>query len=186
MRQKVLALSLIALVLAGGFVLSARPTAAQGTTLRVVVPGGTVSGAQGFDVQVRVEGATNLGAFEFDVVYDPQVISLERFTPSRLLGTPANCDPNATRCVLSLGPLSPGNGRKSVGAYTYGTGAGPTGNGTLVTLRFTPIKPGSSQIQLEKALVTDTDANPTVPTTVGGSVTVGSASYHFWLPVLRR
>lgn len=186
MHRKALILFLLALLLAGGMAWSASPAVAQGTVLRVVAPGGTLDGARGFNVQVNVEGAANLGAYEFDVVYNPQVVGLESATPSRFLGVTANCNPNVARCVLSLGPLTPAAGRKSVGAYTYGTGNGPSGNGTLVTLRFTPVKAGSSPIQLEKALVTDTAANPMVPTTVGSSVTVGSPAFRFWLPVLRR
>ncbi|HBY99091.1 MAG: cohesin domain-containing protein [Ardenticatenaceae bacterium] len=186
MRKNALVLTLFVLVLAGGLVLGAHPTAAEGTTLRLIAPGGTISGAGAFNVQVRVEGATNLGAYEFDVVYNPQVVALENAVPSNFLGATVNCNPNVARCVLTLGPLAPADGRKSVGAYTYGTGSGPSGNGTLVTLRFSPVSPGSSQIQLDKALITDTAANPTIPATEGTAVTVGSASYHFWLPVLRH
>lgn len=186
MRWNTLALLVMGVLLVGAALVQTRPLAANGPTLRLIAPNGALSGSQPFDVQVQAEGVTDLAAFEFDVVYDANVISLTDITVNSFLGASSGCNADAQRCAAPLGPLAVSNGRKSVGGYTYGTGAGASGTGIVATLRFAPVASGTTSISLANPLVTNTQATPSTPTTQGDTVTIGQAAYRLYLPLLGR
>jgi len=171
---------LVILIACGFFSLMAVGTAAQSppssAALRVVVPTGPVRVGQAFDVEVAIDDANDLGAFEVDILWDSDVVSLTGASLLTFLGAPESCDPTAVRCAVSLGPAYLGTDRARVGAYSYGTGAGPAGSGGLTRLHFMALTAGESPLTLSDPLVVDTQVNIITATVSGGSITVTNAT----------
>jgi len=144
--------------------------------LRVVAPGAPVGVGQSFDVEVAVDNASDLGAFEVDITWNSQVLTLTGTTLLAFLGAPENCDPMAGRCAVRLGPAYLAADEARIGAYSYGTGPGATGNGVLTRLHFTTLGTGTSPLTLTDPLVVDTAVNVLATNLSGGSVTVVEAT----------
>lgn len=136
------------------------------------------------DVQVTIANTVNLAAFEFDLYFDREIVQLVSVTLNPLLGQTANCNAAATRCAIGLGPLVQGE-ITSLGAYSYGTGAGASGNGVLAVLHFQPLDTtgGTTQLRLSNALVTAVDATSSIPIVQDATLTVPT---QLFLPVVRK
>jgi len=77
-----------------------------GPTLSLVAPPGPQSANAPIDVLVVVTGTVDLSAFEFDLVLDRSLLEVSDLSIEPLLGGTVNCDPDTSRCALSLGPLA--------------------------------------------------------------------------------
>lgn len=112
------------------------------------------------DIPLTIISATNLGALEFDLVYDPALVTVSGLTIEPFLGQTAVCDANTIRCAVALGPLDQVSGTTSLGATTYGSGPGATGDGALLTLHLQPTgATGTTPLLLTNVLVTDITGN---------------------------
>lgn len=135
-----------------------------------------------FDVEVMVTGATNLGAFQFDLAYDKSRLIVTGMTLGSLLGQVSDCDYHTARCARALGLVDIPEGVK-VGAVSYGSGPGFSGDGLLAVLHLKSLgKPGIGSLQMQNALATDTAANSTLPNTQGTTVIIGPAKVY--LPLI--
>ncbi|HEY0603563.1 MAG TPA: hypothetical protein VGD58_11665, partial [Herpetosiphonaceae bacterium] len=105
------------------------------------------------DVEVRVTGAINLAGFEFDLGYNAALVQVTGMTLAPFIGTTTSCDATTTRCAIALGPRTSAQGT-SVGAYSYGTGVGTTGDGVLAILHLQPAGvSGTTVLHLSNALI---------------------------------
>ncbi|HYN88808.1 MAG TPA: hypothetical protein VER55_09770 [Ardenticatenaceae bacterium] len=165
-----LALLVALLVTVGGLARAMARARADGPTLELVAPSGPQPATQPFDVEVWIRGASDLGAFEFDLESDRSRLRLTGLSLREFLGATEGCDPDVARCALALGPSDEGSAT-SVGAFSFGTGAGATGDGLLALLHFEPTgTSGTFALHLARALLTDTSANVTTPATRDATV----------------
>jgi hypothetical protein len=169
---------------------------ATSPTLVLTVPSTPQSPDHIIDVQVSISGGSNLAAFEFALEYDRSLVHVTGMTPGNFLGTSASCVPNTTRCTVVLGPIDQ-NGRTSVGAYSYGTGPGATGDGVLAVLHLQPTgATGSALLHIVDALVVDVGATPLTPATQDATLVLAAPTasptpteppvYKRYLPLIRR
>lgn len=101
-------------------------------------------------VDVRVQDVDDLAAFQFDVVFDPAVLQVQDVTLGAFLGS-------GGRSTSPLGPTVDNTaGRVSFGAFSYGTGTGADGSGTLATITFAPQDTGTASLAFENAQLRDT------------------------------
>lgn len=167
---------LIALV-AGAVTASQSPLqAAQvpAPTLRLVAPPGAQSPTAPTHVQVQVENGQDLSGFEFDLIYDPDLVEVVGLSAGSFLGAGGDCDPNNTRCAVTLGPVTQSYGT-SLGGSSYGGGSGASGNGLLATIHLQPTgRSGSTSLQLANPLLAT--ANPALavtPLTIPATLNLG-------------
>ncbi|MBM4448808.1 MAG: hypothetical protein FJ015_06210 [Chloroflexi bacterium] len=98
-----------------------------------------------------------LGAYEFDLVYDPNYLEVISVNDAGKLD-------DTGRTVNALGPnINNPAGRTAFGAYSYYAGtpqpAGPSGTVVLATVTLRAKKVGVTTLNLQNALLTDTQAN---------------------------
>jgi hypothetical protein len=115
-----------------------------------------------------------LGAYEFDLVYNKNYLEVNSVSDTGELSS-------TNRTVSALGPNidNPG-GRTTFGAYSYPPQdvAGPSNTVVLATVTLTGTHAGVTTLNLENALLTDTQANAwpdggtRVLTTQGGTIKV--------------
>lgn len=179
-RRWVLAALLLALLWTA---ISSRSDAQSAATVRVVGPTATVPVGQPFVVTIAIENAANLGAFEFAYQFDPAVATATAndIQLGSLLGSSGR---TTGQLRLASAPGLPGT--PLFGAYSYGTGAGPNGNGVLATVAMAAAAPGVSQLRLTGLKVTNAQGVEYVVSSVDGSVTVVAATRLIYLPLLRR
>ena len=154
--------TMIALCTIGAILLLAAgssPLRAQTGTVTVRVDPATraapVNGT--FTVQIVADNAQDLGAYEFDLVYDPNCLEVISVSDAGELD-------NGVRTVSELGPnIDNPNGRTGFGAYSYYEGTpqpgGPSGTVVLATVTLWAKRAGVTTLNLENALLTDTQAN---------------------------
>jgi hypothetical protein len=163
--------------------ISSRGDAQSAATVRVVGPTATVPVGQPFVVTIAIENAANLGAFEFAYQFDPAVATATAndIQLGSLLGSSGR---TTGQLRLASAPGQPGT--PLYGAYSYGAGAGPNGNGVLATVAMTAAGPGVSQLRLTGLKVTNAQGDEYSVSSTAGSVTVGNAARLIYLPLLRR
>jgi hypothetical protein len=97
-----------------------------------------------------------LGAYEFDLVYEPNYLEVLPVHNAGGLGSTG-------RTVNELGPVDVAVNRKAFGAYSYDGGppppAGPGDTVVLATVTLRAKRVGTTTLNLENALLTDTQAN---------------------------
>jgi hypothetical protein len=121
-----------------------------------------------FTVNVMVDGAVNLGAFQFDVIFDPAVVTVTNVELGLFLGSTG-------RTARSIGPgIDNVAGTVTFGAFSFGSNAGPEGAGLLAAVTFTAVGSGTSALNLQKVVVTDTMGNAQAVSVEGGTVTVAA------------
>ncbi len=159
-------------------------TQAVTPTLSLVAPAAPQPANSPIDIQVAISNTTNLGAFELDLVYDRALLQVSGITLTSFLGQMSGCNPSAARCAVALGPLDQSSGATALGAYSYGTGAGPNNDGVLAMIRLTPKGiPGTVALRIANALVTDIAGSPLAPTTQDATLVL-SATQQLFLPVI--
>jgi len=110
----------------------------------------------------------DLGAFQFDMAYDPAVVTVTGVALGPFLGSTG-------RTAQSLGSdIDNTVGSITFAAFSFGGKAGPQGMGVLAIVTLTAVGPGTSALNLQGVVVTDTLANA-LPTSVqGGTVAVSA------------
>ncbi len=124
----------------------------------------TVAGGGGFAFNIRVKAASNLQKVSLMVRYDPAVAEFDR----GLEGVIMRGDGTATAFTA----VKAGPGMVRVELARLGSSRGATGNGPVASLRFNPVAPGRTMIELVEARA-ETPTGATIPvTTAGADVTV--------------
>lgn len=125
---------------------------AQEPTVRLEVPSlDEQVGEAPFPVDVVVEDVADLGAFEFRLAYDESVLRYLEWAEGPFLGS-------SGRTVECLDPrLAPGS--VHILCVTLGQEPpGPDGSGTLATVTFELLGPGTSPLRFEALTLAEPDA----------------------------
>ena len=183
--HKLLFLALLVIV-SGFLAVTARQGHAAAPTAvlaRVVGPSGPVQVGAQFVVTIQIEGATNLGAFEFEFGANPAIATTT--VADIHLGTFLGSTGRTTgELRLASSPSAPV--RPLYAAYSYGTPAGPSGNGPLVTIVMQATGPGTSSLDVVQLKVTDVSGVEVPATSISGSVQVQGSTRPLYLPLIRR
>jgi len=125
-----------------------------------------VAPGQTFSANVMADGATDLGAFQFDILYDPAVVNVTAIELGAFLGS-------TSRTAQPLGAsIDNAAGTVAFAAFSFGSSAGPEGTGLLATITLTAVGPGTSALNLQNVLVTDTTARVQPTSVSSGRVMV--------------
>lgn len=140
-------------------------------TVQVVVPSaaGSVASGNPFTVTIDVKNVGQTFYAAFDVIYDETVIQFVDATEGGFLNRDGA---DGTFFDASLENGQPG--RLAVGMTRVGPAGTVSGSGTLLTLTFKGITPGTSAIGFSdpKALRNDANADVEVKSWVDGEITV--------------
>jgi hypothetical protein len=140
----------------------------EGPTVSLRPAENHVEAGETFVVEVLVEGASDLGAFEFKLSFPPDIVHAQGVDVGEFLGSTG-------RPVTVLGPsLDNESGTVSLGTFTFGDAAGPTGVGTLATVTFQAVGQGSGSLDLRDVQLIDTAAHTLATSAVDGGITVGT------------
>jgi hypothetical protein len=141
-----------------------------------------------FAFNVVVDNVTDLGGYQFTVTFDPGVVHVQNVTLGPFLASTG-------RTVGALGPhIDNAAGSFTFGGYSFGSGAGPNGTGTVAEVTLQAMWGGSSALTFSGVQLTNTQAIVLGPLTiVPGSVTVVGPTATptptrswIYLPVLRK
>jgi len=139
-------------------------------TVRISPSAVTANASSPFSFDVAIENANNLGAFQFDVTYPTGLAGNDPAHPA--CATLGPFLGSTGRSVTPVGPTC-GSGIVTYGAYSVGSGAGPTGNGVLATIH---LKAGSSTgngtLRLQNVRLTDPAGTVQCVQTQTGTITV--------------
>ena len=126
--------------------------------------------SQAITLSIDISNVVDLGGFEFTLSFDPAVVQASTATLGDFLASTG-------RSVSAL-PVQVDNinGTLTFGAFSFGTGAGPSGAGTLAQVVFTPRAVGTTTLTLQKVQVTNTSGNVFNITTRDGQLTISDCS----------
>ena len=146
------------------------PTSTPGAVVMSInPPTQSVAAGNTFTVAVDVAGVVNLASYEFNVAFDDTLLDFVSVTNGTFLSSTG-------RSALCPGAITSA-GSVRFGCVTFGTSIpGVSGSGTLATLTFTAVLPGTSELALPFASLSDPLAFDIVVSTVGGSVTITTAA----------
>ncbi len=145
---------------------------APGTRVRIEPADSVVSLNETFVVQVIIEEAGDLGAFQFDLTYDSSILEVTEAVLGDFLGSTG-------RSVAPIGPeVNDAQGRVTLGAFSFGSGPGPSGTGVLAAITCIAQGEGSTALGLQQVRVLDTAPSPGVQwaTVEDGQVMVRGAA----------
>ena len=146
-------------------------SAEAGTTVRISPLTQTANVGDTVTIEVWVDDVTNLGGYQFTVNFDPNVLHATGSSDGGFLGSTG-------RTVSTLTPdIDNDAGTITVGAFTLGSGDGPSGSGKLATVTFSAVGGGTSALSLSNVQLTHPDGSSiTVDTLTNGSVDVTGAT----------
>lgn len=150
---------------------SAAQPAAGTASLGLTGPASAVPQGQSFAIPLdATQLADALSAFQVDVSFDPAILAFNGVTPGPLLATTG-------RAVVCPPAEQTAAGRVRFACASAGDGAGPTATGTLATLSFSALRPGSSPLALEAVQLVDGARPPALfsVSSQNASVTVSAA-----------
>jgi len=153
------------------------PSSAGGGSLPTLMPEGAmprvtllpsssfVGTGQSVQVLVQIDGGQDVGSVPFQVQFDGRLLQFERaFLGDYLSRTGASP-------LLLAAPLQEGN-EIAVGISKPGSGAGGSGSGTLLTLEFRAIGPGTSPLKFSQEKLLDSRSREVPAQFVSSQVTV--------------
>jgi hypothetical protein len=140
-----------------------------GTRVRIEPADLVASSNETFVVQVVIEEANDLGAFQFNLVYDPSVLQVTEAALGDFLESTGNS-------AVIMGPeINNAEGRATLGAISFGSAAGPSGEGVLAIITCIAQEEGSTALALREVQVLGTAASVQGATVEDGQVVVRSA-----------
>jgi len=154
-------------------------------TISLVVPNEPVPADTPLEVDIWISDADGVGAFELKLEYDRALVEITEVMDGSFFGSVTGCNPGVQRCANYISSLNE-NSLTSLGAFTYGSGPGSSGDGTLATLQLQPSGArGDVVLRFRDAILLDTHANEL-------SVSSQDAMLTFWaeeqlyLPIVSR
>ncbi|NJN17817.1 MAG: hypothetical protein HC822_16855 [Oscillochloris sp.] len=186
--RRTLWMSLFVVLITAGALLAfvVTPLAAATPTISLLTPAEPQPADALVDVPIQISQVENLGAWEFDLSYDPALVEVVGMTIEPFFGAEFDCTAATQRCVISLGPLREATGNASVGAISYGTVPGASGEGVIAILHLRPTgRSGTTGIALSNALITDAAATAQTPAVQPASLTL-EGEESLYLPLLSR
>jgi len=138
----------------------------SGTAVCVHPPVDTHAKGSVFQVGIATEGVSNLGAFQFALTFDPLLVRPDAVFLGSMLGSTG-------RTVSCLSPVFTSAAVQFTCVTLGDTPAGPSGSGFLAQVEFTALEEGTTAMELEDVILTDTQANVLPSSTADGSRTIG-------------
>jgi len=136
-----------------------------------------VTPSETFTVAVKIEGAVDLGGFQLALNFDPAVVHVDSVALGYFLGSTG-------RNTVPLGPqIDNDMGTVTFGAFSFGSEAGPSGDGVLAILTLTAQGAGSSPLELENVKIAETGGQAQTVTVEDGRVMV-VGSRRIYLPLV--
>jgi general secretion pathway protein D len=146
----------------------ALPISAQPPVLSIAPSSLTVQLGQNVSLDVRITNVIDVYAVQFDVVFDPKILSAASITEGAFLPTggttffiPGTIDNIAGTITATADSL-------------IGPIPGVTGTGTLATITFHALTPGTSAITLANVLLLDSTGTVIPVSLANGTVQVGA------------
>jgi len=151
-RRYVMAIGLVLLIIVAtvivlAFTLNTKTPASELTSTIIIEPEnvGHLVVNSTFTVNVTVQNCTNIYAVQVDVRYDPQVLNVTSISAGTFLSSIGPTYHNETAQLLNATP-------PTARVFFVNTKLGDSlpdasGNGTLLTITFQVLSPGSTQIQ---------------------------------------
>jgi hypothetical protein len=128
-----------------------------------------------FTLPVEITGGLDVYAYQFDISYDPAVLQMVANNGGSFLSSQGST-------IFIPGTIDNTSGLASFIAETLvGPGPGASGAGTLATLDFSSLGPGSSTIGLSNVVLLDSTFADIPFTVQAGSVVVATPEPEFWL-----
>ncbi len=115
-----------------------------------VTVGNTVS------VEIRITNAYNTAGFQADLNYNSTIL---QYNSLQIKTAATDFLGSSGRAVYPVGP-TPSANKVVFGAFTFGTGAGVSGDGVLATATFTAIANGSATLSLTNVSIGTADPTP--------------------------
>jgi general secretion pathway protein D len=119
-------------------------------------------------VQIRVENATDVFAVPLRLNYDPAALRLVDIQPGEFLSQ------GGQQVIFSRNIPADRSGAASANMNRVPGSGGASGSGTLVTVTFEPLRPGSSQVTVDQFSLRDTRLQPIVSGLPPVNVTIGA------------
>ncbi|NOZ05885.1 MAG: hypothetical protein GXP41_05975 [Chloroflexi bacterium] len=147
------------------------PTPPSGGTVVYIDPAQATAGLNGtLNVELKVANVVNMGGYELVINFDPAIVQVQNVTLGNFLSSTG-------RTVSPLGPSVDNTaGRISIGSFSFGSQAGPSGEGTLATIVMTPQAQGTSALTLSGLTLTDSAGNAIAATTQDGAITINATA----------
>jgi hypothetical protein len=165
-----LAAKLMQIVLVSGAILSL--SSAYGVAIPIVSiepPSQKAEPGQSLSVDVLISDVADLYAFEFDLVFDPAILAAAGVTEGSFL-------PNSGTTVFIPGIIDNSGGTISAIADSLiGPIPGVTGTGTLATVLFDALAPGTGTLSLSSVILLSSTLALIDSSTVNGTVNVQPA-----------
>jgi cohesin domain-containing protein/PEP-CTERM motif-containing protein len=121
-----------------------------------------------FSLDVSVSSAVDLFGYDFELGFNPLVLSVNSVSEGSFLGSGGD----ATFFVPGT-INNPAGSVSLTGNTLIGAIAGVTGSGTLATISFTAVGPGSSAVNLLNVTLLDSSLSGIATTVQNGLVTAG-------------
>jgi hypothetical protein len=127
--------------------------------------------AHSFDVVVK--DATDLGAFEFSLKYDPSIVTIETVTLGDFLESTGRLAWSDTHPDDMKPVIDNIGGTVKYADFTWGTAAGPNGEGILAIITFLLKKQTATPLTFDpnRSYITDTKGNALPAQWIGGKIT---------------
>jgi len=145
-------------------------TAVQAATLSIDPSSLPANAGNPVDLNVDISSVSDLFAFQFDITFDPTVLSATSVTEGPFLASggttafvPGAIDNVAGTITVTVDAL-------------IGMVPGVNGDGTLATLEFTALAPGTSAVSLSNIILLDSSFGTIDSSNLDGSVTVTATS----------
>ncbi len=140
---------------------------AWGDSILSIEPGAsTATPGASFSVNIDLAGVTDLYAYQFDLVFDPAIVSALSITEGSFL-------PGGGETFFIPGTIDNTAGTLTFTADTLLSAvSGASGSGTLATVNFLAVAPGSSSITLSNVMLLDSNLIDISATTANGNATI--------------
>ena len=164
---------------------SLRASLSTTAIITLLVPDEPASAGELVEVDFWISGADDVGAFEIKLAYDRSLVEIVSVVDGDFLGPTEGCDPGAERCASYLSVLNE-DGLTSVGAFTYGSGPGSSGDGLLATLQLMPTgTPGDVTLHFQEVILLDVEAGDLVVSSQDATLTI-KGEERIYLPMVSR
>jgi len=158
--------------------------------VRVVAPTEAEKDAVDIPIEIRAEHAANLGAFSFQLSYDPDIVQVVTDTNNAPMIQRGDFLGSTGREVACNDPVfQPESGVLRLLCVTLRLEPdGPDGDGTLATINFRAVGPGTTDLALEDVRANNPDATEITPVGVQSArLTIkGDSGFNWaiWGPVI--
>ncbi|NOX63414.1 MAG: hypothetical protein GXP42_15930 [Chloroflexi bacterium] len=143
------------------------PTPLPGTTLFAQPISATHSLAGGdFVLDIAVENVSDLGAYQFTLHFEPTIVEAQSAYLGPFLAT------TGRQVVFLPFTIDNAQGVITVGAFTYGDAQGASGSGTLASIKFRPVRIGTTPLTWSDDVLTSTQPHSIPHESFSGEITI--------------